>query len=362
MSHQTIRAGIIGLSWIAADPAGLASDPLLGSAPPYSHASAMEAVGGIEVVAACDLREEARSSFRETWSHNWPNIELFDDAGRLLESDIDLVSIVTPDHMHADLIDQALSAGVPMIFTEKPFTTSLDDADRLLRRMDDAGASVSVNHTWRWRPEVLEARRLAHHGELGSLSLVTIEAGGPRAMLFRNLSHFLDLAIFLAAGVPEWVMAELEPGYADYGTEYAGDGGSDPERDPGAWAVIGFDNGVRAFVGGMKSGPADVSIQVQCVEGRVTIDPLGARVIENPRTGDGTPGSVSGPAIRPLRPRHTQSGMAAGLADLIQSHREGRVPSSSAHGARHTVAVIDAILRSNLSSSREAVKPFPNDG
>ena len=353
--HVRLKAGIIGLSWIAADPAGEASSEVLGSAPPYSHASAMAAVGGIDVVSACDLRPEARAAFLDTWSGQWPGVEVFDDVDAMLQRPLDLVSIVTPDHIHASMIEKCIDAGVPMIFSEKPFTTDLDEADRLLRHIAKSGATVSVNHTWRWRPDIIEAMSLVSSGRLGPLSQVTIEAGGPRAMLFRNLSHFIDLAIYVVGNSPEWVMGELEGG-EEYGLDYSGDGGSNADLDPGAWAMIGFPDDVRAYVSGEKSGPADVVIQIECSEGRITIDALGGRIVENPRTNDGTPVSVSGPAIRPLKPRFTRSGMEAGLADLISSHRSGREPSGTARTARETVAVIDAILRSSQSGSRVDVR------
>lgn len=355
-SSAAIRAGIVGLSWIAADPAGPASSPELGTAPPYSHASALATVGHIDVVAVCDLRADARSSFLETWSERWGEIHAFDEVDEMIgKTELDLVSIVTPDHLHGTMIDKCLDADIPMIFTEKPFTTSLSEADRLLDRIDDCGTTVAVNHTWRWRPEIAEARALVTGGSLGPLSQITIEAGGPRAMLFRNLSHFLDLALHIAGARPDWVLAELEPGHEDYGLEYNGDGGTDPSLDPGAWALIGFPGGVRAYVSGWKASTADVSIQIQCRDGRIAIDSLGARVVENPRTSDGTPASVSGPVSRPLKPRHTVSGMQAGLLDLLDARATGGQPSSSAASARTTVAVIDAILRSNQTGSRVEV-------
>jgi len=352
-----IRAGLIGLSWIAADPAGTASSPGLGTAAPYSHASAMAAVGGIEVRAVCDVDPAARANFTAVWGGRWPEAQVHTDVDEMLREPLDLVSVVTPDHLHATMLTRCLDAGIPMIFTEKPFTTSLAEADALLDRIEAAGAAVSVNHTWRWRPEVVEAKAIVSRGDLGPLSQVSIEAGGPRAMLYRNLSHFIDLAIHLIDAEPTWVTAELEPGTGDYGTEYRGEGGSNPDLDPGAWVVIGFPDGKRAYVSGLKSSPADVSVQVQCRDGRITIDPLGARIVENPRTGDGTPAGVSGPAIRPLKPRFTVSGMEAGLAGLIAAHREGREPTGSAQSVRPTVAVIDAILRSHAASERVEVTP-----
>lgn len=349
---EHIRGGLIGLSWIGADPAKPASAPSLGTAPPYSHASAMAAVGNIDVKAVCDINPDARAEYANVWGRRWPAAEAFGDVGEMLEVDLDLVSVATPDHLHATVLESCLDAGIPMIFTEKPFTTDLAAADKLLDRIEAAGTTVAVNHTWRWLPDVVEAKALVASGNLGPLSQVSIEAGGPRAMLFRNLSHFIDLAIHIVDATPIWVTAELEPGTGDYGLKYRGDGGSNPELDPGAWAVIGFPEGKRAYVSGFKSSPADVSIQVQCREGRITIDPLGSRVVSNPRTSDGTPASVGGPAIKPVKPRFTTSGMAAGIADLIRAHQEGRDPSGSAHSARHTVAVIDAILRSHASGQR----------
>lgn len=346
-----LRAGIIGLSWIAADPAGSASTEELGTAPPYSHASAFEAIGDIEVAAVCDISADSRDAFVSRWSHRWPHIEAFADLDRMLATPLDLVSVVTPDHLHGSMILRCLDAGVPMIFSEKPFTTDLAEADRVLEKIDAVDATVGVNHTWRWRPEVGEALSVIRSGALGPLSHIVIEAGGPRAMLYRNLSHFLDLAIHLADAEPQWVSGELEKGNEGYGLSYAGDGGRDPERDPGATASIGFATGVRAHVSGLKAAVPDVVIQAVCRDGRITIDTLGGRTVSVPRTGDGTPGAVSGPVIQALKPRFSRWGMQAAIADLIDAHRRGTEPSSSARSARRTVAVIDAILRSHAAGS-----------
>jgi predicted dehydrogenase len=360
-SAEPIRAGIIGLSWISADAARPASTPVLGTSSPYSHASAMAAHGGIDVTAVCDLRAEARDAFVDEWGSTWPQLVAHADIDEMLSTPLDLVSVVTPDHLHGPMIERCLDAGVSMIFAEKPFTTSLTEADELLAKIEAAGATVSVNHTWRWRPDVAEASSIIRSGRLGPLSQVIVEAGGPRAMLFRNLSHFLDLALHLTDSPPRWVVAELEEGTGDYGLVYAGDGGRDPGLDPGANVLIGMDGGVRAFVSGLKASVPDVSVQVVCRDGRITLDFLGGRIVEVPRTGDGTPGSASGPTMRPLQPKFTVAGMQAGLGDLIQAHRSGTEPSSSARSVRSTVAVIDAVLRSHAGGmSKVAVAPPPN--
>ena len=349
-SPSTIRAGIVGLSWIGADVAGAASLPVLGTAPPYSHASTFEAIGGIDVVAVCDVRDEAVDAFRRRWAPVWPAVVGSSDIDEMLACDLDLVSVVVPDHLHGQVIRRCLDAGVGMIFSEKPFTTDLAEADSLLRLIDATDTTVAINHTWRWRPEVAEAVALVRSGALGPLSQISIEAGGPRAMLFRNLSHFLDLAIHLAGVDPVWVAAELEDA-DDYGLSYRGDGGTDPRLDPGATALIGFPDDVRAYVSGRKRSSADVVVNISCLEGRIVIDAMGARVIETRRGNDGTPDSVSRPAVSALSPKFTISGMRAGVEDLIDAHRQGSEPSGSARSARTTVAVIDAVLRSHAAGN-----------
>ena len=52
---MTLRTVIVGLSWIAADPAAPASDPVLGTAMPFSHASALAAIPEVTVVAGVDI-------------------------------------------------------------------------------------------------------------------------------------------------------------------------------------------------------------------------------------------------------------------------------------------------------------------
>jgi len=356
----TLRAGIIGLSWIAADPPGPATDRVLGTAPPYSHASAMAAIGDIDVVAACDVTAAAIDRFQSQWGQRWPEVAYYDDGLELLANEeLDLVSVVTPDHLHAPFVTAAAERGVPMIFCDKPLATTMDDAATMLESVVAAGTTLAVNHTHRWDPAIVAARSLVEQGDLGALAQVLITSGGPRAMLFRNLSHQLDTAAFLAGAPAEWVIAELEQGAQEYGTAYRGDGGRDPALDPGAIVNIGFQDGVRGYVSGLKAAPGDRSIEVLCEEARIVIDPLGARVIRTPRSNDGTPGSVAGPTVTPLKAVGTVTGMHAGLRDLIAAHQEGREPTSSVYSAFQTVALLDATLRSNAAGQQrvEVRKP-----
>ena len=125
-----VRAAIIGLSWIGADPPQAASDPILGTASPGTHASAMATIPEIEVVAGCDIFPAARDQFVERWSPVWPGVRVYEDFHELFRSEtVDLVSIVTPDNLHKPVLDAALAAGAKAIFCDKPLSISLEEAD-----------------------------------------------------------------------------------------------------------------------------------------------------------------------------------------------------------------------------------------
>lgn len=340
------RAAIVGLSWIAADPAGEASDPAVGTAVPYSHASAMAAIPELEVVAGCDIVPAACDRFLERWGARWPGLRVYDDYRTMFEEQRpDIVSIVTPDHLHTEPVLAAIDAGVRGIFCEKPLATSLEEADRIVAAARAAGVTMNINYTRRWFPEYAEARRVVRSGQLGTLSQIVAQMGGPRAMLFRNHTHMIDLVCYLADGEPDWVFAELEPGFEDYGTSYRGDGGNDPATEPGANYYIAFKNGVRAYVSGMKDTlPGEDVIHLTGPKGRLAVDLAGIRLStyesEDLRSKPGVA------RIERLTPKWSVAGMQAGILDLLAAMDGRREQASPPEAARMTVALTEAILHS----------------
>jgi predicted dehydrogenase len=343
---MTRRVALVGLSWISTDLPGEASDPTLGTAIPYSHASAIAAIPGLEIVAGCDIVESARATFLDHWSSRWPDLKVYDDYREMLQTERpEIVAVVTPDHLHAAVVEAAVEAGVRGIFCEKPLATTLEEADRIVAAVRGAGVTMNVNYTRRWYPDFVEARRLVRDGTIGKLSQIVVQMGGPRSMLFRNHTHSIDLINFLADSDPVWVWAELEPGFEDYGTAYAGDGGNDPATEPGANYYIVYANGVRAYLTGMKDTVGlDTMVTLTGPEARIIVDLEGVRMHsvhhEDIRTKPGVT------TIQRLSPHWTVAGMQAAVNDLVTAMDEGRDPASPPEAARATVAITQAILES----------------
>ena len=361
-SAPRVRAAIIGLSWIGADPAQPASDPVLGTAAPGTHASAMATIPEIEVVAGCDIFPAARAQFVERWGSVWPGVRVYEDFRELFAKEqVDLVSIVTPDNLHAPVLYAALDAGVKAIFCDKPLSISLQEADAMVTAVRAKGVPMSVNYGRRWYPEYVEARRLVREGAIGDLVQIVLESGGPRAMLWRIHTHAIDLLTFFADAEPAWVWADLEPGMEDYGTEYRGDGGRDASKEPGVNAYITYTNGVRAVLTGWKRIPQDMVVHVVGTEGRIELDVEGWRIVKSPRSDNRAPdATLPTPSTTPITPSYHVSGMAAALRELLGAIETGEPTISTGETARRTVAITDAILRSAAQGNiRVPVAPAP---
>lgn len=337
------RVGIVGLSWITSESAKPGSHPLLGSAVPHSHLSALAAIPSVTVVAGCDIDPAACDRFVENWSATWPDAKTYTDYEEMFrEEDLDIVCVATPDHLHGDVVRAAAGSGARGIFCEKPISNHLDDVDSMIAAIERNNVVVNVNHTRRWVPVYVAVREGLRSGVIGQLAQITIHFGGPRAMLWRNHSHFLDLMTYFAEANPIWVSAELESGFEDYGTRYKGDGGRTPELEPGANAYIGYDNGVRGFLGGMKTGAQQLSIDLIGADGRIHANDQGASVISRTELGLST---------TPITPQGTRHGMQAALLDLVRAIETGMSPACPPREARKTVALIEGILASQASDN-----------
>lgn len=333
------RVGIVGLSWITTDPARAGSAPELGSAPPHSHLSSLAAIPAARVVAGCDIVADARERFVDTWEGVWPGLTTYDDYREMIDSEqLDIVCVATPDHLHGDVVRYAARTGVRGIFCEKPLSVSISDADAMIEAVDRQNVTVNVNHTRRWMPLYVATREAIRSGAIGRLSQVIAHFGGERAMLWRNHSHFLDMITYFAESTPLWVTGELEPGFEDYGTAYKGDGGRTPSLEPGINAYIAYENGVRGYLGGMKSGAQQISFQLIGSDGRVELNDQHASIIRQ---------TDLGLATTPIVPAATRQGMLAAILDLIRAMETGEEPVCPPLEARKTVAVIEGILASH---------------
>ncbi|MEE3258360.1 MAG: Gfo/Idh/MocA family oxidoreductase [Candidatus Latescibacterota bacterium] len=314
-----------------------------------SHAGGIVGSDHARLAAACDLDQEMLDDFRQRWPDE--DIAQYKNHRELLENEaLDIVTVATSDHRHADLVVDAAKAGVKGIFCEKPLATNLADADRMIAACEQNGTVLSVDHTRRFQPLWRHAKeQIVDQGVIGPVQYVVGNLSGPRAMLFRNGTHTLDAICYYAGAEPQWVTAELEEGYEDY-TEYRGDGGHQPATEPGANGYIHFANGVRGFyLGGSKNTPPPKQhIEVVGATGRLGLN------------GDqGILYRGDEPAAPVEYPEWPVSGIPAGVQELVKILAEGGEPISPGRAGRTVVELIIGFLESQRQGHIPVAIPMP---
>jgi predicted dehydrogenase len=87
---------------------------------------------------------------------------------------IDVVSIVTPNHLHFEVARTFIERGFHVV-CDKPLTTTLEDAEALCRLVSERDVVFALTHNYAGYPMVKQARELVHEGELGEIRKVVAE-------------------------------------------------------------------------------------------------------------------------------------------------------------------------------------------
>ncbi|NEE02303.1 Gfo/Idh/MocA family protein [Phytoactinopolyspora halotolerans] len=137
---ETLRIGVVGAG-------------IMGT----SNARAVNALAGAELTA---ITSGTRESAEKLAGEFGGRPQVFDDYEQLIDSGpVDAVVVATPDHLHADVVVKAAAAG-KHILVEKPFTTSVQDADRCVRAVREAGVIAMCIFNHRWVPAYAQAKDL----------------------------------------------------------------------------------------------------------------------------------------------------------------------------------------------------------
>jgi predicted dehydrogenase len=175
---------------------------------------------GARVTAVCDLDETTVRKEADFFGATAAET----DYRRLLDrDDVDAVLVATPDHTHAQVAVDALSAG-KAVYLEKPMATTVEDADAVLHAARRSGARLYVGHNMRHMEVVRLMRRLVREGRIGTPKAVWIrhfvghggdyffkdwhaERSKVNSLLLQKASHDLDAMHWIVGGTTEAVQA-----------------------------------------------------------------------------------------------------------------------------------------------------------
>jgi predicted dehydrogenase len=350
------RAGIIGLGFIGVGPVEPAPVAALGVKMPYNHAAAYSQTAGVTVAAVCDISPAMVENFKSLYGARWPEVKFYNDYHTMFaESQLDMVSICTPDNFHADTVVAACEAGVKGIVCEKPLATTIADAQRIVDAVEKHNVKFSVEHTRRFIYDYHQARELVRAGRIGKLSRIVATMNGERAMLFRNGTHLLDLICFFAESDPEWVIGVLDADFDNYGPRYAGDGGRLPSLDPGALGIIHFQNGVRALYQGSQQTFGHSQVDLIGDKGRIHV---GASTGKFELYTPGPDGAYDSMHKELPRVHTTHNSIHAAIEEMVYLLANGGDSVSPPRDAFRSVQMMLGILQSHAQGGAKVRMPI----
>jgi predicted dehydrogenase len=103
------------------------------------------------------------------FAHKWGYESSYTDWRRLVEDPaIDVIDIAAPNDMHAEIAIAAAQAG-KTILCEKPLARNLEEAQRMLDAVKNAGVRTMVWYNYRRIPAVTLAKQVVASGKLGRI-------------------------------------------------------------------------------------------------------------------------------------------------------------------------------------------------
>ena len=178
------------------------------------HAAGFKQAGA-KIVAIADRTPGAAQKAAEKWGVS----QAYDSVEAMLAgcSDIDAVSIIVPNKLHAPLAVQCLNAG-KHVFCEKPPALSAAEVRGIIEASKKSGKKVMFNFNNRARPEAQAMMKLIADGKVGKINsaqakwirrtgipgfggwFTTKEQSGGGPLI--DLLHMVDLAMYFM-GYPE---------------------------------------------------------------------------------------------------------------------------------------------------------------
>ena len=192
---ERLRIGIVGCGGIANG----------------KHLPSLKAINRADIVAFCDLiPERAEKACAE---YGAEGAKTYTDYLRLLgDKSIDVVYVLTPNRMHAQVSIDALNAG-KHVMCEKPMAKTAADARAMVEAAKKSGKKLTIGYQHRHKPEARYLKSVIERGDLGDIYYAHAYAirrrGTPNWGVFLNEyeqgggplidigTHSLDLTLYL---------------------------------------------------------------------------------------------------------------------------------------------------------------------
>lgn len=147
---KKLRVGVIGVGFIG-----------------KAHIEALRRLGFIDVVAISEkgnAQDKAAALYIEKGYDNYKEM--------IEKENLDAVHICTPNNVHYEIAMYAMEHGLAVML-EKPFTVSVEEAQRLSNYAREHHIVAGVNHSLRMNPQIQQMKAMVKNGEVGNVFAVT---------------------------------------------------------------------------------------------------------------------------------------------------------------------------------------------
>ncbi len=159
----------------------------------------------------CDVIKAADTSIgrQQFVKKEFPQVNILSDYSDILnDSEIDAVCIATPVKTHSKIAIQALEAG-KHVFVEKPMTSSVEEADKMLEKSIQTGKKIAVGHVFQFAPAVRKIKEMIDSGIIGKVFHITstrINLGPPKTevdVVWDLGPHDFSILLYILGAFPE---------------------------------------------------------------------------------------------------------------------------------------------------------------
>lgn len=144
------------------------------------HLPSLKKLGNVELVAFCDIvPERAEKAAAE---YGCEGAQVYADYRELLKDEsLDIVHVLTPNDMHAEITIAALEAD-KHVMCEKPMAKTAADARRMVEAAKRTGKKLTIGYNNRFRPDSLHLKKICESGDLGHIYFAKAHAIRRRAV------------------------------------------------------------------------------------------------------------------------------------------------------------------------------------
>lgn len=168
-----------------------------------------------ELIATCDVKVERAKELADKYSCNY-----YQKPEDLLmaEKDCDVISVCTPNGLHAEHTILSLKAG-KHVLCEKPMAIRTIDCQNMIQEAERAGRKLFIVKQNRFNPPIMALKKAIDENKLGEILSVQLNCFWNRnnqyyqdsdwkgkkrldgGTLFTQFSHFIDLIYWLVGDV-----------------------------------------------------------------------------------------------------------------------------------------------------------------